>query len=91
MKIFIVKDSFHGTDADCSCDTVSSVWLDENIAKAVAASGYQNSVDEYEVNENETVPEYAKDHYEAVLRLQKRGKKDISGYDIEKEVNKMKR
>lgn len=63
-------DMFTGTDngGDISVD---SVWTNEKIAYAVANSKYAHSVMDYEVNEGDEVPEYAKEAYDKIIKTGK--------------------
>ncbi len=61
MKVWAVLSGFHGTFAECTCDTLHSIWLDEDMARAVAEAGYLHSVESYEI---ETIlPKYAEEVY----------------------------
>lgn len=72
MKVYIVVDSFNGTDCDSTME-VHSVWDDELVAKAVAESMYACYVRDYEVDS--VLPLYAKEAYEKLLKKNAKTKK----------------
>lgn len=83
MKIWLVKDHFQGTDNDGDGYTIDSAWLDEDIARAVAASRYAHSVDNIEVFEGEEVPEYAREKYDKLKAWRKKNP-NKNGWDWNK-------
>lgn len=87
LTVYAVMDSFHGTFAECSCETVESLWLDKDKALAVASATYQGSVESFTIRDGD-VPQYAEKAYKAILKLRKQGKTDISAYDIQKALTK---
>lgn len=83
MKIYLVEDRFTGTFGDGEV-SVDSAWLDENIARAVAASRYAHSVTDIEVHEGEDVPEYAREAYEHLMAWKKKNpKKDYFNWEYD--------